>query len=229
MNKNQALDILKAEACCTYYNNENKSCNECLWHGKKQYETVKITTESFQKTNNVVQAVKIVKMNLNDIKIKKAFTEHEPKSYKMFECRRHWELYHTQDRYLVVNKDGYLIDGYVQYLVLKEQGIEEAEVKRFTNVKVIKNSNYRNESTTYVYGIHPNSKCTKEFVWRVPNSWTWFAKNVQVGDSILCQTKFGITSVVVTSVETLDKCPVDFRVKRVAKRQIRRKGCVIEI
>ena len=64
-------------------------------------------------------------------------------------------------------------------------------------------------------------------MWRVPKSWTWFAQNVQVGDTVLCQTKFGISPVIVTNVKVLDKCPVDFRVKKVAKCEVRRNGCVI--
>ena len=59
-------------------------------------------------------------------------------------------------------------------------------------------------------------------------SMAWFSENVQVGDSILCQTKFGIAPVIVTKVEVLDKCPVDFRVKKVAKCMIRRDGYTVE-
>ena len=87
---------------------------------------------------------------------------------------------------------------------------------------------YRDETTTYVYGKHPNSNCDKEFMWRVPKSMSWFSEKVQVGDSILCQTKFGIAPVIVTKVEVLDKCPVDFPVKRVAKCMIRRDGYTVE-
>lgn len=171
------------------------------------------------------------RIKLSDIKISEAFANTIPSEEKMSECRNNWNQWHRQDRFVVVNPDNVLIDGYIQYLVLKENNIEEAEVKISTRRKkrwYRKNTNdwniphYRNEPTTYVYGIHPNSNCTKEFIWRVPKSWTWFANNVQVGDSILCQTKFGYAPVIVTKVETLDKCPIDFRVKRVAKHEIRR-------
>ena len=87
---------------------------------------------------------------------------------------------------------------------------------------------YRNNTTTYVYGIHPNSKDTKTYVWRVPKSWTWFAENVRSGDSILCQTKFGSAPVIVTKVEVLDSCPVNIRVKKVDKCTIRRDGYTVE-
>ena len=177
------------------------------------------------------------RMKLADIKISEAFANSIPSEEKLNECRNNWNQWHRQDRYIVVNPDNVLIDGYIQYLVLKENNIEEAEIKISTrrkkrwyrkNVEDRNIPHYKNEATTYIYGKHPNSNCDKEFVCRVPKSMTWFSENVQVGDSILCQTKFGIAPVTVTKVEVLDKCPVDFRVKRVAKCMIRRDGYTVE-
>ena len=176
------------------------------------------------------------RMKLSDIKISEAFANSIPSDKKLNECRNNWSQWNRQDRYIVVNPNNVLIDGYIMYLTLKENGIEEAEIKisdrckKFLNRKNVEGCNipnYRNEATTYVYGTHPNSNCTKEFVWRVPKSWTWFAENVRVGDSILCKTKFGIAPVIVTKVEVLDKCPVDFRVKKVAIKEVRRGGYTV--
>ena len=157
-------------------------------------------------------------MKLSDIKISEAFANSIPSEKKMNECRNNWTQWH-------------------RHLVLKENSVEEAEVKISTrrkkrwyrkNVEDWNVPHYRNEATTYVYGKHPNSNCDKEFMWRVPKSMTWFSENVQVGDSILCQTKFGIAPVIVTKVEVLDRCPVNFRVKKVAKCMIRRDGYTVE-
>ena len=176
-------------------------------------------------------------MKLSDIKISEAFANTTPSEEKINKCRYNWRMYGKQDRFIVVNNNNVLIDGYVMYLVLIEHKEEYAEVKISTRHKKCwcknkvddwKVPNYRNEPTTYIYGKHPNSNCNKEFMWRVPKSWTWFVENVQVGDSILCHTKFGILPVIVTKVEVLDKCPVDFRVKRVAKCMIRREGYKVE-
>jgi len=178
------------------------------------------------------------KMKLSDIKIKESFEITTPKVEKMEECRNNWNIYHKQDRYIVVNNDNELIDGYIQYLILKENGVKEANIKvsnrrkKFWHRKSVKDwtvPHYRNEETTYIYGVHSNSKCTKEFMWRVPKGWTWFAENVQIGDSILCGTKFGVAPVIVTKIEVLDKCPVDFAVKRVVGKEIRRNGLVVEV
>jgi hypothetical protein len=115
---------------------------------------------------------------------------------------------------------------------LKENGVEEATIMRKKKYKKLKEykptSSYKNSPTTYIYGVHPNSNCNKEFVWRVPLSWGSWADNIEVGDTVLCQTKFGYSPVVVNRVEVLDKSPVEMKVKRVVKREIRKNGMVVE-
>lgn len=178
-----------------------------------------------------------MKIKLSDIKISDSFANTVPREKKMNECRKNWENWHRQDRYIVVNTDGVLIDGYIQYLVLKENNIGEAEIKVSNRRKkrwYRKNiydwyaPHYKKESTTYVYGVHLDSFDSKEYIWRVPKSWTWFAENVQICDKILCNTKHGVAPVVVTKVQITDECPVDFRVKKVASKEIRRNDCVVE-
>ena len=178
------------------------------------------------------------RMKLSDIKISEAFANSVPSNKKLNECRNNWNHEHRQDRYIVVNPDNVLIDGYIQYLVLKENNIEEAEIKISTRSKkrwYIKNvedwntSHYRSETTTYVYGVHPNSKDTKTYMWRVPNSWINWADNIQIGDTIMCATKFGYAPVVVNKIETLDQCPIDIPVKKVCNKKIRRNGIIVGI
>lgn len=176
------------------------------------------------------------RMKLSDIIISEAFSNTTPKEEKMKECRNNWNKWHRQDRYIVVNPDNVLIDGYIQYLVLKENGIEEAEVKISTrrkkrwyrkNVEDWNVPHYRNETTTYVYGVHLNSKNGKEFVWRIPKSWSelGWEDGLNIGDDILVATKFGTKPVVVTKIELSDKCPVNMPVKRVVKRINKQINC----
>ena len=180
------------------------------------------------------------RMKLSDIKISDAFANSVPSEEKLNECKNNWNQWNRQDRYIVVDHDNVLIDGYVMYLVLKENGIEEAEIKisdkrkKFWHRKNVEGrniQNYRNEATTYVYGVHPYSENKKEFVWRVPKTWSesGWEDGLNIGDEILVDTKFGIKPVVVTKIELSDKCPVDFRVKKVAKREIRRNVAVVEL
>ena len=169
------------------------------------------------------------RMKLSEIKISEAFANSIPNEEKMNKCRNNWNQWNRQDRFIVVNHDNVLIDGYIQYLVLKENNIDEAEIKISTrrekrwyrnNVEDWNIPRYRNEPTVYIYGMHPNSKSGKEFVWRVPKSWSelGWENGLNIGDEILVTTKFGIKPVVVTKIEISDKCPVNIPVKRVVKR-----------
>lgn len=165
-----------------------------------------------------------MKIKLSDIKIKDSFAQTTPKESKMEECRSHWNNFHEQDRYIIVNRDNELIDGYVQYLVLKENGIDEAVIKKSGHKSKSWNRirkivpDYRNKTTTYVYGIHPNSKSLKERVWRIPNSWVGCEEDLLPGDKIFVHTKRGIQPIIITRFEWLDECPVDMRVRKVYRK-----------
>lgn len=170
------------------------------------------------------------RLRLSDIKISKSFANTVPKEKKMEECRKVWREQHRQDRYIVVNKDNVLVDGYIQYLVLKDAGIEDIEY-RISDVKrkcwkrkaFNEDATYRNEPTTYVYGVHfhPNSGTfSKEYVWRIPKTWAelGWEDDLNIGDEIRVYSGKWITTAIVTRIERLDKCPVDTPVKRVIRK-----------
>lgn len=179
------------------------------------------------------------RMKLDDIKITKCFQESIPREQKMKVCRDFWKENECQDRYLVVNRDGYLVDGYIMYLVLKENGCNEAvvefsdrkikrraRIKKPVNIECINSPTkmtYKNMLTTYVYGQHLKNDGTrsKEYVWRIQNG-----RNIEVsvGDIVLANTKFGRGVVEVTKVEQLEKCPVDYRVKKIFKKFVKKES-----
>jgi hypothetical protein len=169
-------------------------------------------------------------MKLSDIKIKENFAKTVPSEVKMNECRKIWNKYNTQDRYIVVNRSGYLIDGYVQYLVLKENGIEEAmtytsEYRRRYLKRIPKMSNsadYRNKETMYIYGHHPNDYHPRQYMWYVPEKWESFKNKIAIGDVVYGYTKFGSAPVIVDRIQVLNSCPVDIEVKRIASKSIRK-------
>ena len=179
------------------------------------------------------------RMNINDIIIKESFLQSTPRAQKMKVCRDYWNEHQSQDRYIVVDRNKVLVDGYVQYLVLKENGIEEAEIRigKAKKLKRWKRKNrkdswgepeYREISTTYIVGKHPNSS-DKEYMWRVPNNWIWVSENLQVGDVVFCRTRFhNAAPVVVTKVMVLDKCPVDYPVSKMCYKTILRDGVRVE-
>lgn len=157
------------------------------------------------------------KIKLSEIVISSAFAASVPSERKVQRYKSRFAKTGKQSRYLVLDNENVLVDGYIQYLILKENNVEEAKYVRYRKKK----STYRTQNTTYVYGTHPNSKCTKEFVWRVPKSWSEFTENIKVGDTIYCKTKFGVAPVVVSKIEVNDLCPIDIPVRKVANQIIK--------
>lgn len=110
-----------------------------------------------------------------------------------------------------------------------ENNVEDAEVN-IVDIKKNDNSNvlesYRNTRTTYIYGKHPNNKSEKIYIWRIPNKENWrkFSEMVLPDDLIFCKTKFGCLPVIVQAIQTVDKCPVEFPVKKVLSKKIIRNG-----
>lgn len=234
MDKERAKEILKVHACCSFTSNKNKLCMLCPWNNTYDCEFTTINEETIIKAMKILKGIDVMKtIKLSEIKITNAFKETTPNPQKIQGYRDYYEKYGKQAKPILVDYKNILRDGYIQYLILKENGIEEATIirkkkhKRLNERKIT--PSYKNSNTTYIFGTHPNSNCTKEFVWRIPASWETWAENVEIGDTILCQTKFGFSPVVVSRVEILDKPPIETRVKRVAKREIRRNGMIVEL
>ena len=133
------------------------------------------------------------KMKVSDIKISKDFEDAKPRPFKIDCCQKYWNMYGEQDRIIVVDKDNVLIDGYVQYLVLKNNGILYAEV--VSNCDVV----------TYVEAKHWNNdvgKWSKPYVWRLPftSESDKIRKYLQHGTEVIVHTKFGKRMVRITGV-----------------------------
>ena len=64
----------------------------------------------------------MVYMRLDNIKIKDSFATTLPKEEKMAVCKAYWETHKKQDRYIVVNHNNVLIDGYIQEVKKNEYG-----------------------------------------------------------------------------------------------------------
>lgn len=154
-----------------------------------------------------------------------------PNSEKVQKYREYYNENKEQMQSILIDCKNILRDGYIQYLILKENGVEEAVIIKKKKSKRKKNRlsrSYRVSETTYIYGTHPNSKDKTVYIWRVPTSWKNWVENIEIGDMIFCYTKFGISPVVVQEVECLKKCPVKFAVKKVASREIRRNGVLVK-
>lgn len=178
-------------------------------------------------------------MNINDIVIRESFANTTPRTEKMKVCRDYWKEHHKQDRYIVVDRNNVLIDGYIQYLVLKENNIDDVEIrigkikKKRWKRKSMKDNwdtpKYREELTTYIIGTHNNGNSNKGYMWRVPNNWTWISDNLQVGDTVFCRTrKSNAAPITITKIMKLDRCPVDYPVSKMCYKTIIRDGIRVE-
>ena len=171
------------------------------------------------------------KIKLSSIKIPKSYAVTTPSEKKVRTKRKKYRK--GKLRAITINTDGFLINGYINYLILKENNVEDVTVN-IVDIKKNDNSNvpesYRNTRTTYIYGKHPNNKSEKIYTWRIPNaeSWKEFSETVFPEDLIFCKTKFGCSPVIVQAIQTIDKCPVEFPVKRVLSKKIIRNGKGLE-
>ena len=171
------------------------------------------------------------KIKLSSIKIPKSYAVTTPSEKKVRTKRKKYRK--GKLRAITINTDGFLINGYINYLILKENNVEDVTVN-IVDIQKHDNSNvpesYRNTRTTYIYGKHPNDKSENIYTWRIPNteSWKEFSEMVLPDDLIFCKTKFGCSPVIVQAIQTVDKCPVEFPVKKVLSKKIIRDGKGLE-
>lgn len=161
-------------------------------------------------------------MKISDIKISPEFAFHPPYRKKIDKKRDRMYVSGKQNKPIVINDNGLLIDGYATLLAMIELGYTECRCiyqKHYGNYEKNELLNYRHTPTTYIYGIHPDSKEKKTYIWRVPSkSRESIYKEVLPGDTVLVNTKHGNKAVVVTKIETLDECPVDFMVRKFIRK-----------
>ena len=67
---------------------------------------------------------------VNLIKIKPEFLKHQPGYTKMWVRRLMYRYDRTLYADIVLDKDGYLVDGYTSYLIAKEYNLKYVKVKR---------------------------------------------------------------------------------------------------
>lgn len=181
-----------------------------------------------------------MKMNFSEIMIPESFESSTPNTLKYVKCEKYYNETGNQDRYIVVDENNVLVDGYIMYLVLKSHDVEYCDAKRLTLRKhkytdrqrekygrIIppeKVISYKNKPTVYIYGKHPNGIIDKEYVWRLSKSKENMYRVLLPGDLIYCGTKNEIAPVIVTRIEKRDSWDTDLKVKVVCSRIIIRNG-----
>lgn len=160
-----------------------------------------------------------MKISFKNIKVSSWFENSVPREEKLVECREYYNTYGKLDREIVIDFDGYIIDGYIGYLILKENEYsgkirvkQSAKRKKKWYRKGV-NVSYKNISTIYVFGKHHEDG--KEFVWRVPEAKRELVSELTIGNEIAVATKYGTKTVVITRIQELSECPVDGYIKKV--------------
>lgn len=155
---------------------------------------------------------------IDEIIVTDAFRNSKPSDEKMKKHRTYWNQHHTQQKFITLNERNILTDGYIQYLILKENNIKWAgvEIVKKKNPFTITYNDYEHENTVYVFGKHINSRSKNEYVWRIPKKKTRLAKKVQVGDIVMCNTKYGKAPVQITNIKVLSSPPIEMEIKTVA-------------
>ena len=104
-----------------------------------------------------------MQMNIEDIKISDQFLASHPSPEKMERFEKYWLLTNHQDKPIVLDKNGYLVDGYIRYLIMKRNGAKTVQTV------------YKGQPGALIKGVHINYDGigTKEYIWRVPRVKGW--------------------------------------------------------
>lgn len=140
-------------------------------------------------------------MQFDDIIISNDFAAHPPKENKMKVCREAYDQ-GIKDRRLVVTPNNVLVDGYVLYLVMKENGFHgtvDVNMKRY--------------STTYVFGKHEGSD--KEYVWYANMSFKKLRD--KIGQTAMVETRLGVQPIIITKVIKSYSAPVKGKIRKVVE------------
>ena len=99
-------------------------------------------------------------VNISQIRIKGSFKNSVPNDYKLAQCREYWSKHGFYLHDIIVNDKGYLVDGYIQYLVLKENNIKDVVVKGFDK-KIHKRNKSKVRKGNVWLPIYPAPPVTK--------------------------------------------------------------------
>lgn len=121
-------------------------------------------------------------MKIDDIKIYPCFVAHSPKVEKMEQKEQYFAETGLLQSQVILDRNGYLINGFTSYLLAKGHGIQIVPVK-YGRRQIVKASH------------KPGGK---PYSWELPET---LVDRVSVGDKAVVRTQKGVRTVVVTAVE----------------------------
>lgn len=121
-------------------------------------------------------------MKIDDIKIYPCFAAHSLKAEKMAQKEQYFTETGLLQSQIILDGNGYLIDGFTSYLLAKEHGIQIVPV-RYSKRQIVRASH------------KPGGKL---YSWELP--WILIDR-VHTGDRVLVRTERGVQAVTVAVVE----------------------------
>ena len=149
----------------------------------RELMAVAVTTDKrFAKYATAALTGQSCNMEIGDIQIYPCYEEHPPKPEKMEHKAQYFEQTGRFQSEIILDKDGYLIDGYTSYLLAREQGMKRVLI-RYGKRQIIKAYHWEGG---------------KLYEWELPQS---MIDRVSAGDKVLVPTKHGPKVVTVSAVE----------------------------
>ncbi|MDE6220308.1 MAG: hypothetical protein K2G51_07785, partial [Lachnospiraceae bacterium] len=151
-------------------------------------ETDKMFLDVFTKCSNgayqqgVKDSGRVFDISTDAIKIYPCFAAHSPKAERMEQKEQYFEETGSLQSQIILDGNGYLIDGFTSYLLAKEHGIQVVPV-RYSKRQIVRASH------------KPGGKL---YSWELP--WILIDK-VHTRDRVLVRTERGVQAVTVAAVE----------------------------
>ena len=120
MDKYIAKEIALAYMCCNNADERNLLCHVCPWRNTENCVKTEFSEELMIKVISALKGEDMKRVKLEDIKIKNYFLNANPSDKKIEKYRKYFERNEMQLKPIIVNHRGFLTDGYIQYLVLKD-------------------------------------------------------------------------------------------------------------
>lgn len=136
---------------------------------------------------------------IEEVKVYPCFDSHRPKRWKMKRAEQRYLQSGMRDLDIVVNADGYLIDGYCALLT--------AQKMELTHVPV------RTGRCQIIRAVHKAGG--KQYMWKLPD---YMTDQVQPGDEVIVRTARGVKRVYTVSVEEYAGGENDCMRKAIRKR-----------
>ena len=130
--------------------------------------------------------MEVTNVLISDIIIPDEFMDTTPKNSKVERIREYFNTYNTIDEPITISYSNVLMDGYIRYLIAKENNMQSIPC-------IISDKNFRpKRPCKYIVGKFDNGS---EYIWKIRNK-----LDVNVGDKVLVANKNGRAVVSVVKV-----------------------------